>query len=127
MVLTCWLLAASVQMASAQVTASISGKIEDQSGASVPGAAVTVTSLETGAARTLNADEAGNYRVLSLPVGLYEVRAEKEGFKQGVKTGINLVVGQEQVVSLRLEVGAVQEQVTVTRSEERRVGKECRL
>ena len=113
-ILAAFLLMASLPVAFAQVSASVSGRVEDPTGAAIPGAAVAVTSLETGAARTVTADEAGNYRVLSLPVGLYEVRAEKTGFKAGVKTGINLVVGQQAVVNVRLEVGAVQEQVTVT-------------
>src|ERR1035437_8975790 len=98
----------------AQVSASLSGRLEDASGAAVPGATVTVTSLETGAVRTVTTDEGGNYRVLSLAVGRYEVRAEKAGFKAVVQTGINLVVGQQAAVNLRLEVGAVQQVVTVT-------------
>src|SRR5579862_1924686 len=95
----------------AQVSASMAGRIEDPSGAAIPGANVRVTSLETGAARTMTVDEAGRYQVLSLPVGRYEVKAEKTGFKAAVQTGINLVVGQQAVVNLKLEVGAVQEQV----------------
>jgi len=98
----------------AQVTASVSGRVEDSSGAALPGAAVTVTSLETGAGRTLRTDEAGTYRVLSLPVGRYEVKAEAAGFKSAVQTGVNLAVGEVAVVNLKLEVGAVQDEVTVT-------------
>ena len=52
--------------------------------------------------------------MLSLAVGRYEVRAEKTGFKTAVQTGINLSAEQQAVVNLRLEIGAVQEQVTVT-------------
>src|SRR5712691_1074143 len=100
--------------AQAQVTATISGRVEDPSGATVPRATVTVTSLETGAGRTVATDAAGTYRVLSLPVGQYEVKAEAAGFKAALQTGITLAVGQEAVVTLKLPVGAVQEQVTVT-------------
>jgi carboxypeptidase family protein len=101
-------------IAFAQVTASISGRIEDPSGAAIPEAMITVTSLETGAARTATSDAGGAFLVLSLPVGRYEVRVEKTGFKAATQTGINLVVGQQAVVTLRLEVGEVQQQVTVT-------------
>src|SRR5262249_46490028 len=97
----------------AQVNATISGKIEDQTGAAVGGAMVTVKSLETGATRTVTTDETGNYRVLSLPVGPQEVRAEKPGFRAAVRTGINLVIGQEAVVDLMLDVGQVAQEVTV--------------
>jgi carboxypeptidase family protein len=98
----------------AQVTASVSGRVEDASGAAVPGATVIVTSLETGASRTATTGPAGTFRVLSLPVGRTEVKAEAAGFKAALQTGISLAVGEEAVVNLKLEVGAVQEQVTIT-------------
>ena len=100
--------------ARAQVTASISGRVEDQSGGAVTQATVTVTSLETKAERTVATDAAGTYRVLALPVGQYEVKAEATGFRAALQPGISLVVGQEAVVNVRLAVGTVQEQVTVT-------------
>src|SRR5262245_8332401 len=98
----------------AQVNATISGKVEDQTGAAVGGAMVTVRSLETGATRIVTTDETGNYRVLSLPVGPQEVRAEKSGFRAAVRTGVNLVVGQEAVVDLKLDIGQVAQEVTVS-------------
>src|SRR6058998_3303601 len=97
-----------------QVTASVSGRVEDSSGAALPGAIVTVTSLETGAGRTVSTGETGTYRVLSLPVGRYEVKAEAAGFKAALQTGISLAVGEEAVVNLKLEVGTIQDEVTVT-------------
>jgi carboxypeptidase family protein len=98
----------------AQLTTAISGKVEDSSGASVAGATVTVKNLETGATRVVTTNEAGNFRVLSPPLGPQEVKAEKTGFKAAVRLGINLVVGQEAVVNLRLEVGEFLQEVTVT-------------
>ena len=68
-------------LAFSQVTASISGKIEDASGAGVSGVAVTLKSLETGATRTVTTGDGGDFRALSLPIGPYQVRAEKTGFK----------------------------------------------
>src|SRR5258708_7145344 len=82
---------ASSNFAHAQVTASLVGKIEDASGAAIPEAMVAVTNQETGVTRTVTSDEAGNYRVLSLPVGRYEIKTERAGFKSGVQTGITLV------------------------------------
>ncbi len=98
----------------AQVPASISGKVEDPSGVGVMGATVTVKSLETGATRVVTTDDMGTFRALSLAVGPQEVKAEKTGFKAAVRTGINLAVGQEAKVNLRLEVGDLVQQVTVT-------------
>ena len=89
----------------AQVSAAISGRVEDASGAAVSGATVTVKDVETGATRVVTTDPTGNYRVLSLPIGLHEIRAEKEGFQAAVRTGIKLDVGEEAVVNLRLAVG----------------------
>lgn len=104
----------TARTAPAQVTATISGTVEDTSGAAVPGAVVTVTNIETGLTRNLQTDETGNYKSLSLPVGRYEVRAEKTGFKTGVRTGIDLVVAQEAVVNLALQLGDAKQQVTVS-------------
>jgi hypothetical protein len=112
-VLSALVFAGSIQCTWAQVTAAISGKVEDASGAAVGGAMVTVKSLETGAARTVTTDETGNYRVLSLPLGVQEVRAEKAGFRAAVRTGVSLLVGQEAVVNLKLDVGQVNQEVTV--------------
>src|SRR4051812_45014994 len=98
-------LAAAAEPLRAQATAAISGRVEDSSGAVVGGAIVTVKSLETGVARVVTTDEAGNFRAISQPVGRQEIRVEKAGFKTAVRTGINLAVGQEAVVNLRLEVG----------------------
>src|SRR5262245_42924745 len=98
----------------AQVTATVSGKVEDATGAAVGGASVTIKSIETGAMRSTTTDETGNYRALSLPLGLQEVRAEKQGFRAAVRTGVNLVVGQEAVVNLRLDVGQLTQEVTVS-------------
>jgi hypothetical protein len=98
----------------AQVTATISGRIEDPTGAAVAGALVTVKSVETGATRTATTDDMGSFRVVALPIGPHEVRAEKMGFKVAVRTGINLVVGQEAVVNLKLDVGAVAQEVNVS-------------
>ena len=97
----------------AQVTAAISGTVEDASGASVPGVTVTVRSLETGASRTFITDPAGNYTVVSLPLGPQELKAEKTGFKTAIRTGVVLVVGQQAVVNFRLELGDLVQQVTL--------------
>ena len=109
-----WVILFGVKLAGAQVTASVSGRVEDASGAAVPGTTVTVRNLETGATRVMTTDDAGNYRILALSVGQQELKAERTGFKTAVRTGINLVVGQEAVVNLRLEVGEVVQEVTVT-------------
>ena len=108
------LLAGNSDPAEAQVTASVSGRVEDTTGAAVTGAIITIKNLETGATRTATTDETGSYRILSLAVGSQEVRAEKPGFRSAVRTGINLAVAQEAVVNLKLEIGEVTQEVTVS-------------
>src|SRR5947209_2676661 len=76
----------------AQVTASITGSVRDTSGAVVPGVTVTSKHLESGLTRTVETDANGSYSSPSLPIGEYEVTAEKTGFSQQVRRGISLVV-----------------------------------
>ena len=109
-----FLLCAGAAPLRAQVTAAISGHVEDPSGAIVRGATITVKSLETGASRTATTDQLGNYVLVSLPLGRQELKAGKTGFKTAVRTGVDLVVGQEAVVNFRLELGELVQQVTLT-------------
>src|SRR5882762_9978798 len=97
----------------AQVSAAISGRVTDPTGAVVSGATVTANNLETQAARTTFTDEAGRYSILSLPVGVYEVRISKQGFQEAVRGGIHLAVGQQAIVDITLRIGQVSEQVKV--------------
>src|SRR2546426_7837751 len=88
-------------------SAAISGAVRDTTGAVVPGTTVTAKHTETGLTRTVQTNEEGGYTMPSLPVGSYELTAEKPGFKQQVRRGINLVVAQEAVVNVTLEVGDI--------------------
>jgi len=97
----------------AQVSAAISGRVTDPAGAVVSGATVTANSLETQAVRTTVTDEAGRYSILSLAVGVYEVRISKQGFQEAIRGGIHLAVGQEAVVDMALRLGQITEQVKV--------------
>ena len=100
--------------AGAQVSANLSGVITDPSGAAVTAGTVTARSLDTGISRSTPTDQSGRYRFYALPVGLYEVRVTKEGFAEGIRSGIRLAVGQDASADLSLPVGRVNEQVKVT-------------
>src|SRR2546425_1921365 len=95
-------------------TATILGVVKDTSGALVPGVSITIKHTDTGLTRTAISRESGDYNVPLLPVGAYEITTAMPGFKQQVRSGINLAVGQQAVINLTLEVGAIAEQVTVT-------------
>lgn len=97
-----------------QTTASITGTVTDDTGAVVPQTAITITNVGTGQKRNIVTDARGQYNALSLQVGQYEIRAESAGFTPVVRSGINLVVGQQAVADVQLRVGALQEALTVT-------------
>ena len=97
----------------AQSSAMLSGIVSDQSGARVSSAAISVRNLETGAVRATTSNLAGEFQVLSLAVGAYELRVRKEGFAEEIRTGIRLAVDQEAQVNVALHVGPTTQQVTV--------------
>lgn len=97
----------------AQVSAALSGRVTDQTGAAVSGANVTATNQDTGNARSTVTSQAGMYELLALPIGHYEVRAKKAGFAEQIRSGILLVVGQDATADLSLKIGQVTEQVKV--------------
>jgi hypothetical protein len=102
-------------MVSAQVsTATISGVVQDQSGASIAGATVTIRNLDTGAVRTVTSDAGGRYTAPDLSLGSYEVEGQQSGFQTEIRSGITLTVGRESVVNLALKVGQISDKVTIT-------------
>ena len=105
---------AAVPAARAQINPNVSGIVTDASGAPVPSASVAAKNAETSAVRTTATDDNGRYSLLSLPVGRYEIRASKAGFQDSVRTGIQLVLGQQATVDLRLQVSQSTAQITVT-------------
>jgi hypothetical protein len=92
----------------------IEGVVTDAGGAAIPNAKVTVTNIETGVVRTVNSDDNGVYRAPLLPLGVYTVVVEAASFKRLSRSGVTLTTGQIATVDLRLETGAVTEEVTVT-------------
>jgi Carboxypeptidase regulatory-like domain len=100
--------------ARAQVSASVKGIVTDPSGAPVPAATVTARNTETGAERSVTTDDAGRYQIVWLAVGQYEVAVTKQGFQKAIRSGIQLVVGQEASVDLKLQVSTVKAEIRVT-------------
>lgn len=94
-------------------TASISGRVTDATGASVPNAAITIKNTATAATQNIVSDDQGRYRVPDLPIGPYEVTATKMGFQSSVHGGINLTVGSAPVVDFQLALGQSTQTVNV--------------
>ncbi len=97
----------------AQSEASVSGTVSDSSGGAIAGATVNIRNTETGSERSVSTDEAGRYNAASLPVGTYDLKAEKPGFRSNSRTGVTLVVGQREEILFVLQVGDVHQTVEV--------------
>ena len=100
-------------IAFAQGTASIAGTVKDSSGSVLPGVTVTSTQTATGLVRTSVSDAAGGYTISNLPVGPYKLEFMLQGFRTSVQTGIVLQVGGSPTINAALELGNVEESVTV--------------
>ncbi len=94
-------------------TASLAGTVLDSSGASLPGAQVTVRNVDTSLTQTVNTDSAGAFLFSRLPVGTYQLTVEKAGFTTYVQSGIQLTVNQTANQTVTMQVGQVTEKVTV--------------
>lgn len=98
----------------AQYTTSTLGvTVIDPSGAPVTDAKITVQSLDTGLRKVSNSGTNGTFSFSALPVGKYEVTVEKAGFSKFLQTGITLIVDQPVNIPVKLQIGSVNEQVTV--------------
>lgn len=96
-------------------TATIVGTISDPGGANVPNASVTAKNVDTGLTRTVTTGDDGSFRIEFLPVGNYTIEvAAASGFKKAFRDGIVLRVNDTARMDFALEVGSVDEQVTVT-------------
>jgi hypothetical protein len=96
-----------------KTTGDIDGTVTDQSGAVLPGCALTLTNQATGAVRKTTSNAQGNYSFLNLPVGTYTINATKEGFKALAQKGVEVHVATVTTTTLGLEIGATTEMVTV--------------
>jgi hypothetical protein len=94
-------------------TSRISGRVVDVRQEAIAGASVTITNEATGVSQTQTTTEAGVYAFEALPVGLYTVTVEQNGFKKFQKTGNHIAVNNPLTVDVVLEVGQVSEVVTV--------------
>ena len=104
----------SSSMLLADVTGSILGVVRDRSGAVVGGAHVVVTNTQTNLRQEATSTPDGSYRILALPVGNYKLTATAPGFAPFTATDIDLKVNDQLRLDVTLQVGAVQEQVSVS-------------
>src|SRR5213593_4676457 len=95
-----------------QTKGSIGGTVTDVDGAALPGATITVTGAL--GERTTTADSNGVFAVDNLIPGRYTVTAGNSGFKTAVAANIDVFVGKQSTLTLKLEPGEVTATVNVT-------------
>lgn len=99
----------------ADITGSISGVVRDESDASISGARVTLRNPDTGLDRAVKTDPSGLYEFLSVPVGEnYSIEVEAPGFQKTLVSKLRLLVNQRFRADVKVTVGAVTQEVTVS-------------
>jgi hypothetical protein len=106
-------MAFSVTTFAQQGTATVRGTVTDPQGNVVTGASVTLTNLGTTATRNTNTSDSGAFAFEFVTVGDYKIEIEAAGFKKAVLTDIHALVSKATTVEVVLEVGNVNETVTV--------------
>jgi hypothetical protein len=96
-----------------QITGSIVGTVQDNSGSVIPGASVTATNVGTGAQAATTSNQTGTYTINLLPAGTYRVAAETAGFQRLVRENVIVRNTETLRLDLMLQVGVVTETVTV--------------
>lgn len=94
--------------------ATITGRVLDPKGASVPDATVTAMNVETGIARTTTTTSDGIYRFEELAPGTYDVTVGTASFTKAVARGVKILVGESRDVNFNLELAGQKESVVVT-------------
>ena len=93
--------------------ATVTGRVEDLTGAGIPGARVSIRNINTNEVRTVASDGNGGFTVPSLAPGDYDATVEKAGFQKLHETGIQLQVDQTARLTLQLQVGSLAESMEV--------------
>jgi hypothetical protein len=114
-VLTLTLLFAGYNLNAQQniAAATLSGTVEDPSGAMIGGCIITAVHKETNQQKTIQSDENGRFRFSYLPVGTYVIKAEQNGFAV-INREVILSVGQSIEMPLQLSVAERTEQVSIS-------------
>src|SRR6266540_217814 len=107
-------LLACASAAAQQTTGNVAGRVLDQQNAAVPGVTVTAKSPSTGFTRSEVSDAEGVYRLTALPVGVYEVTAELQGFSTVSKKDVIVDVSTTVTIDFSLKVAALAETINVT-------------
>lgn len=95
-------------------TGGIIGSVTDPSGASVPGARVTIRNLDQNTTTVVQTNDSGNYTQSQLIPGRYELTIEKPGFRAFIQQNVNVTVGASERADAQLQLGEETQRVTVS-------------
>jgi hypothetical protein len=112
LLMTLWV-ALAAGTALAQSTGSISGLVQDPTGASIPKASVTARNVATNAELKTTASDSGTFEFPAAPLRAYQISVEAPGFKRAVVSGVIVNVSLIASVVIKMELGATTEAVTV--------------
>jgi|KBSMisStaDraftv2_1062788.scaffolds.fasta_scaffold00168_15 hypothetical protein len=107
---------APVVCAQSNISGDITGTVTDASGAALPNAQVTVTSMEKGQAKVVTTDKVGDFRVPLLPPGNYEIKVSATGF-QPTKVQVKVSTGTTTPVNIAVSIGSASATVEVNSGE----------
>lgn len=110
----CILLVFLALSGAAQTASRISGTVTDASGQAIRGAALELEQADTGFKRTAVSGEEGRFSFANLPPALYRLRATATGFRPLVRENLELSVSSSLFMEVAMEVGAIQQAVTVS-------------
>ena len=108
------LLLAAVSTNAQEFRGSITGRVSDTAGAVVAGAQVSATNTATNTATWATTDDSGDYTLLFLTPGKYDIAVEARSFKKLLRRGVEVRVGDKLTLDLTLEVGEIAETVNIT-------------
>jgi hypothetical protein len=101
-------------MLTGQLTsATVTGRVTDSAGSSVPSALVTATDTRTGVTSHIETDGQGDYVITGLAPGTYRLTFARDGFQSYEQDSLIVAVGQHATVNAALRVGAVAQSVVV--------------
>jgi hypothetical protein len=104
-----WVVAGALSFASAfaQDSASLSGKVVDVTGASIPRAKIVLVDPKTKKSSEAMTDQAGKFSVGALPAGSYTVNVTVPGFKEFQKTGTVIAASHETTLDITMQISAM--------------------
>ena len=106
----------SAPLAAQILYGSIVGAVKDAQGAVIPAATVTIVNRDTNLTRETITDAQGTYSFGNVLAGPYDVKVTLQGFKENIRSNVPVSIGQISRVDVALELGALEETITVASS-----------